>query len=181
MTERRPIDADIHGTGEPDEEAGAPGPVSEETFKEALSYHAGGVTIVAVRDDRDVHATTVSSFIPVSATPPTILVSVGGNAQVLPFLDEGVPFVVNILAADQRKLASVFADAFPVGPSPFPDTGEPEIPGALASIRCRVASLIESGSGLLVLGRVEGTRTEGGDTALVHYRRGYHALGDEGA
>lgn len=184
MTDRRPIDAEIQGTGEANGgTAGAdpPGPVPEETFKDALSYHAAGVNIVAIRDDGDVHATTVSSFIPVSAAPPTVLVSVGGNARVLPFLDEDVAFVVNVLAADQRKLASVFADSYPVGPSPFPDTGEPVIPGALASLLCRVGSRIETETGLLVLGRVEDVRIGGGDGALVHYRRGYHTVrGDEG-
>lgn len=182
MDEGRHIEAEIRGTGEEGETAERGGErdgVSEEVFKEALSYHAAGVTVVAIRRDDEVHATTVSSFIPVSATPPMVLVSVGGNAQVLPFFDEGREFVVNLLSTAQRRLASVFADSFPVGPSPFPDEGPPEIPDALTSLRCRVSSLVETPGGVLVLGRVDGARTPGGGGALVHFRREYHSVGGD--
>lgn len=180
MDEAGHIEAEIRGTGEDREkrERGVEGGgVSEDVFKEALSYHAAGVTVVAIRRDGEIHATTVSSFIPVSATPPTVLVSVGGNAQVLPFFDGGREFVVNLLSSAQSRLASVYADSFPVGPSPFPDEGPPEIPDALASLRCRVSSLVETPGGVLVLGRVEGARAPGGAEALVHFRRGYHSVG----
>ncbi|MDX1567546.1 MAG: flavin reductase family protein [Longimicrobiales bacterium] len=186
MNDSRPIEAEVRGTGEGGAthdgggtEEGALRGVSEELFKEALSYHAAGVTVVAIRDGKEVHATTVSSFIPVSASPPRVLVSVGGNAQVLPFLEEGRRFVVNLLEAGQRRLASVFADSFPVGPSPFPEGGEPEIPGALVSLRCRATTLMDTDGGLVVLARVEAARLRGEGTALIHYRRGYHALEED--
>lgn len=185
MNDSRSIEAEVRGTGEEasgdegtGEGEGGDSAVSEEIFKEALSYHAAGVTIVAVRDGEKVHATTVSSFMPVSASPPRVLVSVGGNAQVLPFLEEGGRFVVNLLGAAQRRLATVFADSFPVGPSPFSDTGEPEIPGALVSLRCRATTLMDTDGGLLVVARVEDAHVRGNDAALVHFRRGYHSLGE---
>lgn len=187
MNDRRPIDADIRGTGEEDGRAGNPGRgtepsekgVSEERFKEALSYHAAGVTLVALRLDGEIHATTVSSFMPVSASPPTVVVSVGGNARVLPFLEEGREFVVNLLSPGQRRLATVFADSFPVGPSPFPDRGPPEVVGALVALRCRVDSTMETPGAILVVGRVEDVRLGEGEAALVHYRRGYHSVGGD--
>ncbi|MFP3947518.1 MAG: flavin reductase family protein [Longimicrobiales bacterium] len=183
MNDSGPIEAEVRGTGATgdgvagEDEGDIPG-ISEEVFKEALSFHAAGVTIVAVRVGEKVHATTVSSFIPVSASPPRVLVSVGGNAQVLPFLEEGVGFVVNLLGAGQRRLATVFADSFPVGPSPFPDTGEPEIPGALASLRCRATSVMDTDGGILAVARVEQALVRGGEAALVRYRRGYHSVGE---
>lgn len=178
MSERRPIDAKIQGPEEVGpEEAGAEAG-AEERFKEALSYRAAGVSVVSLRDDGRVHATTVSSFIPVSAAPPTLLVSVGGNAQIFPFLDEGTTFVVNILRADQRRLATVYSDSFPVGPSPFPVDGDPVIPECLAWLTCRVERLIETGGGILVLSRVVDSTIQGGGDALVHYRRAYHPLSE---
>lgn len=177
MIDRRPIDAGIRGTGEDGAGAGDAAEVSEERFKEALSFHAAGVTVVALRIDGEVHATTVSSFIPVSASPPRVLLSVGGNARVLPFFEEGLEFVVNLLSSEQKRVATVFADSFPVGPSPFPNQGPPELSDALAALRCRVVSMIETPGGLLILGRVEGTRFGEGEAALVRYRRGYHSVG----
>lgn len=181
MTEGRRIEAEIRGTGEgrgPGEGDGEDGGVSEEDFRDALSYHAAGVTVVAIRVDGETHATTVSSFVPVSAAPPMILISVGGNARVLPFFDEGREFVVNLLSDEQGKLASVFADSLPVGPSPFPEGGPPEIPEALVSLRCRVSSVVETPGAILILGRVESARIRGGSGALVHYRRGYRSVSE---
>lgn len=173
MSDRRPIEAE-QDLGDEDEEAAVG--VSPEAFKEALSYHATGVTIVAVRDGPTVYGTTVSSFMPISVEPPLVLVSVSGNAPVLPFLDEGKPFVVNLLRSEQKPLATVYADVFPVGPSPFPPEGDPVIEGSLAVLRCRVESVIEVDDIRLVLGRVMETGIGEGGDVLVHYRRGYHVL-----
>lgn len=173
MTDRRPIEAEYHAGREDDE---APAELSEEILKEALARHAAGVTIVSVRDGATVHATTVSSFAPVSVDPPVVLISVGGNAQVLPFLEEDATFVVNLLRDDQRRLATVYADSFPVGPSPFGPEGDPVIPDALASLRCRASSIIPVDGTRVVLGRVTDARVGEGETALVHYLRDYHAV-----
>ena len=150
----------------------------DEALKEALSHWAGGVSIVAVRDDDRVHALTVSAFIPVSLEPPTVLVSLGPNAAVLPFLDPGTPFAISLLAADQKGLASRYADTFPVGASPFPETGPPVVDGALASLQCEVDEMLRRGDHTLVLGRM--TRAATGDEekkALTYFRREYHSIG----
>ena len=107
-------------------------------------------TFVRVR----VHGTTATSFTPVAADPPTILVSLGPNAQVRPFLDVGSTFVVNMLDEMQTRLAAVYADPFPVGPSPFPPDGPPVMDGALAHLVCTVTRTIDAeGDALLVLAR----------------------------
>lgn len=174
MSERRPIESEIRSQGREADDAA--NEVSEERLKEALALHAAGVTIVAVREGGDVHATTVSSFAPISVDPPVVMVSVGGNAQVLPFLDEDVPFVVNLLHGGQRRFATVYADSFPVGPSPFAEEGDPVIPDALAVLRCRVRSVVSVEGTLVVLGRVVGVAIGEADDALVHFRRSYHVL-----
>lgn len=172
MSDRRPIEAEFHAGGE---EEGT-SPVSEEAFKEALSFHAAGVTIVALRDGPNVYGTTVSAFAPVSVDPPVVVVSVSGNAQVLPFLDEGTRFVVNLLRAEQSRLATVYADSYPVGPSPFEPEGDPVIPDALAWLRCRVRSVTPVGEARVVLGEVVGTEVGAEEDCLVYYRRDYHVL-----
>ncbi len=168
---RGPIEADIHAGG-----ASEPGATTEEAFREALSRWASGVTIVAVRDEGRVHATTVSSFASVSARPPLILVCLGPGAQVLPFLKEGTRFAVSILTEDQRRLASVFADSFPVGPSPFPREGPPLLPDAHATLVCSVHSILPAESARLVLGLVEEAHAGEPDGPLLHYHRGYREL-----
>lgn len=184
MSDRRPIESEIRARGPEDDGGEGAEELSEERrkelleerLKEALSLHAAGVTIVAVREGAGVQATTVTSFAPISVDPPVVMVSVGGNAQVLPFLDEGTAFVVNLLRGDQRRLASVYADSFPVGPSPFAEEGDPVIPDALAALRCRVRSIVPVDGTHVVLGRVVAVELGDAEEALVHFRRTYHTL-----
>ena len=153
--------------------------VPAEAFKEAMARWASGVTVVAVRDEDDgrVYGTTVSSLASMSAEPPLIFFSVGPGAQVLPFLEKDHHFVVNILDGDQRRLAQIFTDPFPVGPSPFPAQGPPIIEGAHAALVCRVERLVEVGPGRIVLGRVVETRTGEPGRPLLRYLREYRTLG----
>lgn len=173
--DRHPIQPGIASSAGGGEESG----VEVEAFKDALSHWASTVTLVAARDGTRVHATTVTSFFPVAADPPLIAVSLGASAQVLPFLRPGGRFVVSFLAEDQRRLATVYADSFPVGPSPFPDDGDPVVRDALMALICTVREIHATESGArLVLARVEAT-VPGSGRPLLYQRRGYRRLDRE--
>lgn len=146
-------------------------------FREALSHWASTVTVLAVRDGSDIHAVTVTSFVPVSAEPPRILVSLGPNAKVLPFLQPGTGFTVSFLAEGQSRIGSVFADAYPVGPSPFPADGPPTVSGALLGLVCAVHRVVELEAGVhLVVGEVNDVEEGTGVGPLLYHRRGYATL-----
>ncbi len=149
----------------------------DEALKDALSHWASGVSIVAVREGSRVHALTVSAFIPVSLDPPSVLVSLGPNAAALPFLELDGTFAISMLAADQRGLASRFADTFPVGPSPFPEDGAPIADGALAALVCEVDEMLQRGDHTLVIGRVVAAESGPEAAALTYFRRDYHSVG----
>lgn len=146
-------------------------------FREALSHWASTVTLVAVRDGPNVHAMTVSSFFPVSAQPPLVAISLGANARVLPWLKEGASFTVSFLSEDQNRLASVYADSFPVGPSPFPAEGDPVVQDSVAALACTVRDVHETeGATRLVIGRVEKIHAGSGGRPLLYQRRRYRRL-----
>jgi len=171
---RHPIEARIDPHREEDE---ARSGVDPAVFREALSHWASTVTLVAVRDGDDLHATTVTSFVPVSADPPLVAVALGPGAQVLPWMEAGARFVVSFLSEDQRRVASTFADSFPVGPSPFPPTGDPVLEDAVVSLVCTVADVHETAGGArLVVGRVAEVKEGGGSRPLVYHRREYRSL-----
>jgi flavin reductase (DIM6/NTAB) family NADH-FMN oxidoreductase RutF len=80
-------------------------------FASALSAWPGAVTLVTIAEGRDDIGTTVSAFCPISADPPTVLVSLlasGYPAEVLGRVDA---FAVTLLSAAQRALAGRFAAA----------------------------------------------------------------------
>jgi flavin reductase (DIM6/NTAB) family NADH-FMN oxidoreductase RutF len=146
--------------------------MDDQRYRTILSHWAATVSVLAVRDDDRVYGTTVTSFTPVAAEPPTVLVSLGPNAQVRPFLDVGATFVVNMLDESQSRLAAVYADPFPVGPSPFATHGLPVAKGALAHLVCTVTRTVETdGDALLVLARVDDGDVRDESRPLLWFRR----------
>ncbi|HSJ07406.1 MAG TPA: flavin reductase, partial [Longimicrobiales bacterium] len=63
--------------------------MDEARFRDVLSRWASGVSIVAVHDEGRAVGTTVSAFTSLSLEPPLVLVALGSNATVLPFLVPG--------------------------------------------------------------------------------------------
>jgi flavin reductase (DIM6/NTAB) family NADH-FMN oxidoreductase RutF len=172
----RRIDPGIEAGGAGGEHRG-PG-VAPEAFREALGRWVSGVSVVAVRDEDDgrVYATTVSSLGGVSAEPPRISFSLGPGAQVLPFLPEGGRFAVSVLARDQARLARIFTDAFPVGPSPFPGEGDPVIPGCHVGLVCAVDRVVAVDASRVVVALVLAAEPDDAARPLVYYRREYRSL-----
>ena len=148
-----------------------------DTFRDALAHWASGVAVAAVREEQRILATTMSAFLSVSVTPPLVLLSLGPTAQVLPFMTEGRPFGISILSEEQSRAASVFADSFPVGPSPFAEQGGPVIEGSLVQLECRVRSTQSAGDHQLVFAAVESATMAAG-SPLIRYDRAYRRLAD---
>lgn len=167
----------VSGGREPDHERVAR--ERRDRLREALSYWATGVTILAVREEGRVHALTVSAFVPVSVEPPLVLASLGGNASALPYLEEGTRFTISLLAADQKGLASRYADTLPVGPSPFPESGPPLVQGSVAALECEVDEMLVRGDHTLVMGLVLEATTSGVDSVLAYFRRGFRTIGGD--
>jgi flavin reductase (DIM6/NTAB) family NADH-FMN oxidoreductase RutF len=149
--------------------------MDQKLFREAMARWASGVAVVACRHEGRLVATTVSAFLSLSLEPPLILLALGPNATVLPFLTESAPFGVSVLAAPQRRLASVFADSFPVNADPFPAIDPPLLPDALVRLHCTVRETRTAGGHTVVIAVVDEAHFT--DAApLIRFRRRYHAL-----
>jgi flavin reductase (DIM6/NTAB) family NADH-FMN oxidoreductase RutF len=131
-----------------------------QTFREAMAGLASGVAVVTTRRP-DGHpcglvATSVSSF---SASPPSVLVSIGHASRCHRALVECQEFGVNLLAAGQESLAHVFAGR---GDDKFAGvewTWEREVPrldNVLSFLRCRRSALFELYDHSLLVGDVAG-------------------------
>lgn len=174
MSKRRPIQAEIDAGG-PDHDEGS---VAAARFREAFARWAASVTVVAVRDDGGtVHATTVSSFAPLSAQPPLVVICLGGGAQVLPFVDVGSRVGVSLLGEDQGRWASIFADSFPVAAPEWTECDAPRIPGAVMTLDCVVGAVhVGEGTSRLAVCHVDDIELGDDDRPLVYWRRGYATL-----
>jgi flavin reductase (DIM6/NTAB) family NADH-FMN oxidoreductase RutF len=152
-------------------------PVDPGEYAAALRQYAAGVVLLTVRDDIDDVGTTVTSLMSVSADPPLVAIGLAADgypAEVLQSVGAGV---VNVLGAGQAILASRFSSAgrpsarhllesVPWRRAPVSDAIA--LDGALAALDCRVASVVEAGSHVLVLLSVEAVPVvaAGGDPLL---------------
>lgn len=152
--------------------------IDRDRFRDALASWASGVAVVACRTDERVVATTVSAFMPLSLEPPLILVALGPNATVRPYLQPAATFAISILGAEQRRLAMVFADPLPVGPDPFPATGAPLVESALLGLTCEVERVDMGGDHAIVLASVHDVTGGTSGSPLIRHARRYRALED---
>jgi flavin reductase (DIM6/NTAB) family NADH-FMN oxidoreductase RutF len=129
-------------------------------FKQALSQFATGVTVITSRlESGKFLGITASSFNSVSLSPPLVLWSLSTRASSLPTFTENSHYVINILAADQAKLAEQFsrpsADRFSGVDFTLSPTGLPILTGAVAWFECHNRSRYPEGDHVIFVGEVE--------------------------
>lgn len=165
-----------HISGGPGEAPGG-ADATGEALREALAAWPAGVWLVAVRGEDRVHALTATAFMPVSLSPPTVLVGLGPNAAAAPYVDPGVPLGLSLLAGEQKGIATRYADSFPVGPSPFAaGDGPPLVADALAGLACEVEEVLERADHRLVLCRVREVVAGPDRPALAWRKRDYRII-----
>lgn len=169
----RPIQATIRTR---DDEPGPEGAVLPADFREAAARWATGVAVLAAGDTGDVEAITVTALTPLSADPPLVLVCIGNDAAVLYVIEDTRRFALNLLAADDRRAASAFAQRLPPEPGRF--MADAVLRGALVSFVCRLHATHPGGDHTIVVGEVERIVTRDDDAdPLLYYVREYRTLG----
>jgi flavin reductase (DIM6/NTAB) family NADH-FMN oxidoreductase RutF len=149
--------------------------VSEELFRDAMAGLVSGVAVVtAQRADGQpcgLVATSVSSF---SATPPSVLASIGHSSRCHKALIDCSQFGVHMLSAGQRDLADLFAslaeDKF-AGLDWSWDEDVPVLGGVLAYLRCRRSALFELYDHSILIGDVAGGAVSEGEPLVYRGRR----------
>lgn len=132
-------------------------------FTESLASFATGVVVLTVRDGRDDHGTTVTSFMSVSMEPPMVLAGVDSSAYLCEVLRRQDRWAATVLSSEQRALAGRFASAGrpsarillasephhrgPVSDALIPDEG-------LAALECETRQTIEAGDHTLFVAEV---------------------------
>jgi flavin reductase (DIM6/NTAB) family NADH-FMN oxidoreductase RutF len=153
--------------------AQAPG-FSALEFRAALAMFATGVTIVTTRDAAGKPiGVTANSFNSVSLSPPLVLWSLARVAGSMPTFERGSHYAVNILAADQHRLAERFSGksmnrfagvAFREGAG-----GAPVLEGSAAVFECFNRSQYEEGDHVIFVGEVEHCSRREGATPLIFH------------
>ncbi len=157
--------------------------ISADEFRAAMGLRASGVAIVTARAGDEIHGMTMTDFAGVSLAPPLALICADKSANTLRVIQKGGNFAINLLARGQDALSNKFAskkdewtrfDGLACGRAV---TGAPLIPGAIASLDCRVVAQHDAGDHIVLVGEIEAfVRGEG--EPLLYFRGGYRALAE---
>jgi len=159
--------------------------IDSRTFREVMGRFSTGVTVVTVRDDEKPHGMTVNSFTSVSLDPLLILVCLDKDAETTDMLLRTRRFSVNILTAEQKRLAQRFAesgneqDRFDGIDYSLSEEGTPILSDVLGHLTCTVDKVVESGDHYIFIGEVVDLGS-GDDkmTPLLFYRGNYNVLAE---
>jgi flavin reductase ActVB len=150
-------------------------PPLEALWRDAMASLASGVAVLtARRDDGAPCGLVATSLAAYSASPPSVLVSIGHTSRCHDALAAGDQFGVHLLGAAQEPLARVFADQRTE--DKFETVGwrwdhdVPAIGGVVSYLRCRRAERFDRYDHTILIGDVEGGSHDGGDP-LVYFDR----------
>jgi flavin reductase (DIM6/NTAB) family NADH-FMN oxidoreductase RutF len=150
-------------------------------FRRALGQFATGITVVTTRDPAgQPQGLTVNAFCSVSLEPPLVLICVDRRSEANAGLGHTALFSVSVLSEEQEEISRRFASG---GPLKFEGlalamgtSGLPLIPGALATLECRLVASYPTGDHTIYIGEVEHLSSEPG-RPLIYHGSAYRSLG----
>jgi 3,4-dihydroxy-2-butanone 4-phosphate synthase len=152
-------------------------------MRSVMGHFATGVSVVTARDDDGAPVgTTANAISSVSLDPPLLLACLARSSETLAAIRDSGNFAVNVLADEQRHHSDRFArkgEAVRAHEVDFHDheLGVPVLPGALATIACKVEAIHPAGDHEIVVGLAH--HLEHGEPAarpLLFYRGSYSQI-----
>lgn len=155
--------------------------VGSDEYRSAIGRFATGVTIVTASGPDGPAGLTTNAVTSLSLDPLLLLVCFDNTSRTLDAVRASRRFAVNILGAEQRDLASVFASKV-VQTEKFEAATHriehdlPVLDDALAWIACDVTELIEGGDHTIGIGAVTHVYTGEDGEPLLFYGGAFGAL-----
>lgn len=153
-------------------------------FWKLIGQRATAATVVTAAGPAGPAGFLALSSTHLTASPPTMMVSVDEKTSALEAIRAAKHFAVNILGEGDRELADMFggrgdlkgAARFETAPWSALATGAPVLDRALASIDCELDELIPRHGALIAIGRIVAWRTNDGTRPLIFFAGSYRTL-----
>jgi 3-hydroxy-9,10-secoandrosta-1,3,5(10)-triene-9,17-dione monooxygenase reductase component len=156
-------------------------------FRRAMSNFLTGVAVVTVAGEDGPRGMTVNSLTSVSLDPPILLICFDRRSSTLKRMQELGSFGVNILAAEQKPLAQMFAQASQQstqgglhGDEWVEQGGVPLLSHSLVRIACDLENTFEAGTHTIVFGRPRLLGIAESPSAALGFWRSAYTHVDEG-
>jgi|DEB19_MinimDraft_2_1074335.scaffolds.fasta_scaffold141179_1 flavin reductase (DIM6/NTAB) family NADH-FMN oxidoreductase RutF len=149
---------------------------SADQFRQLMRQHPAAVTVIATGAAPNRTGLTATAVMSLSAEPASIVCAVNRSSFTCAKIIENKSFSMNTLASHQIELASTFAGQTALaGELRFkPDdwcmleTGAPVLRHAVISLDCELMQAVETGTHMLLLGRVVAGRQSADESALIY-------------
>jgi 3-hydroxy-9,10-secoandrosta-1,3,5(10)-triene-9,17-dione monooxygenase reductase component len=153
-------------------------PPSPHELRRALGAFATGVTVITALDGAEPVGFACQAFASVSLEPPLVLFCADHRGRSWPRIRAVGRFCVNVLAEDQRDVVGRFGSGsgakFEGLEWDVSRWGSPALRGVLARVHAEVGDVHPAGDHDVVIGRVLGVETPGGDGApMIFFRGGF--------
>lgn len=159
--------------------------ISTADFRDGMARLAGAVNVITTDGPSGLAGFTASAVCSVTDQPPTVLVCMNRSSYAHRFFVDNKVLCVNVLAADQQTLSSLFANRDVTMAQRFEQvawtplqTGAPALDGALVSFDGEIIQVHEVGSHSIFFVELRAIRIgDHGSQGLAYFDRGYHPLG----
>ena len=152
-----------------------------QSFKNALSRFASGVTVVTTQLEGRWHGLTVSAFSSLSLEPPLVIICVSRAIPSHEVLEESGSFAVNFLSESQVDIGRRFAglidgvvDRFEGVETVSSPANNPLIAGCIGWLDCRLSRVYDGGDHSIFIGEVQAAGTGSGERPLLYFDRRWH-------
>lgn len=144
-----------------------------------LSRYPTGVAVVCAMAEGRPVGITVNSFASVSLDPPLVLWSIGKASDRYDVFRDAKVFTINILAADQEKLAQRYAlqSDLSEGEWEAAKNGAPRLKGVAGTLECRQHAVYPGGDHDILVGEITGLHEGPAGPSLSFYKSGYGRIG----
>ena len=157
--------------------------VDKSLFRDAMAGLGAAVNIVTTDGDAGRAGCTASAVCGVTDEPPTLLVCINRASRNNAVMRENGRLCVNVLAADQREVATRFAtkdmsieERFALADWYRLETGAPALRGAVSSFDCHITSATEVGTHTVFFCQIKAARMVGGRDGLIWFGRAFHRV-----
>jgi flavin reductase (DIM6/NTAB) family NADH-FMN oxidoreductase RutF len=146
-------------------------------FRKTMGSFATGITVITVDVGGTTHGMTANAFMSGSLRPPLCVISIAKRAHTHKMIQKAGCFGVNILGADQERLALYFAGKKSLDFDPHFETLEtiPVLSDCAGRIGARVVSQCDCGDHTLFLGAILFMNASD-RPPLLYYRASFGAL-----
>ncbi len=150
-------------------------------LRSALGHFTTGVCVVTANFEGSTpYGLTVNSFASVSLDPALVLWSLQNDSDCIPVFDRAKKFVINILAADQQNMSTIYASKgnhiLAAEHCRLGKSGQPVIRGSVASFECNTWAKYPGGDHLIFVGEVTAIETNANKTPLLFNSGQYREL-----